>query len=191
MIGMLPKTLLVGGVKQPIDSDYRTALKVFVACDDVELLDSEKMEVMLKLIYNDFESISPNDYQEAIEQAVWFLDGGSILDKAKEQQKKVIDWEQDENYIFSAINKVANNEVRAVDYMHLWTFLGYFCEMGEGMLQNILNIRIKKNKGKPLDKAEQEFYRDNQELIDIREKYTEEEEKERDRLREILGIKGE
>lgn len=190
MIGLLPKSLNVGGKEQAIETDYRIALKIFVACDDVELNDSEKMEVMLRLLYKDFESIDPSDYQQAIDQALWFLNGGNMLENNKLQSKKVMDWEQDESMIFSAINKVAGYEVRAIDYLHLWSFLGFYCEMGEGLFQTILSIRMKRNKGKKLEKHEQEFFNENKELIVIKEKYTDDEQSYIDKLREIIGVKG-
>ena len=98
-----------------------------------------------------------------------------------------MDWEQDESIIFSAINKVAGCETREKEYIHWWTFLGYFSEIGEGLFSTVINIRQKKNKGKKLEKYEQEFYRSNKQLIDLKEKYTAEEQAEIDRLNELLN----
>ena len=41
------------------------------------------------------------------------------------------------------------------------------------MFAQIVRIRSLKAKGKKLDKADQEFYRENRRLIDIKQKYTE------------------
>ncbi|MGF7145294.1 hypothetical protein HNQ56_003735 [Anaerotaenia torta] len=121
--------------------------------------------------------------------AVWFLEGGEEQDDSSKHQqiKKVMDWEQDEKIIFSAVNKVAGFETRAIDYMHWWTFLGYFNEIGEGLLSTVINIRAKKNKGKKLEKYEQEFYRNNKALIDLKVKLSEEEQAEIDYWNKILG----
>lgn len=89
--------------------------------------------------------------------------------------------------IFSAVNKVAGQETRALDYMHWWTFLGYFSEIGEGMLSQVLSIRAKKAKGKKLEKWEKEFYNERREIIDIRQSYSAEEQAEIDRLNKLLG----
>lgn len=188
MIGQLPKTLKIKDVEMAIRSDFRVALLILQAYNDPELSDQEKAVIMLECLYENYEQLPPGEYQEAINQAVWFLDGGGTTDpNSKHQQsKRVMDWEQDEQIIFSAVNKVAGYETRSKDYIHWWTFLGYFNEIGEGLLSTVINIRQKKNKGKKLEKYEQEFYRENKNLIDLKVKYTAEEQKEIDRLNELL-----
>ncbi len=186
MIGKLPTSLKVNGIDRAIRSDFRVALLIFQAFNDPELSDQEKAWVMLECLYEDFENMPPDDLEEACRQAVWFLDGGMVQEDVK-PSKKVIDWEQDEQMIFSAVNKVAGKEVRAVEYMHWWTFLGYFNEIGECLLSTVINIRQKKNKGKKLEKYEQEFYRANKSLIDIKKRYTPEEQAEKEYLLKLLN----
>ena len=185
MIGQLPKSLNVGGVSYGIQTDYRTILLIFEAYGDPELTLQEKTVVMLQCLYNDFGSIPEKDYQEAIDKAVWFMDGGKDLDDIK-YAKKVIDWAQDEQLIFPAVNKVAGYETRSVEYLHWWTFLGFFNEIGEGLFSTVISIRQKKNKGKKLEKYEQDFYRENKKLIDLAVRYTKEEEEEMEHLNELL-----
>jgi hypothetical protein len=187
MIGKLPTTLNINGVERAIRSDFRVALLIFEAYNDPELNDREKTLAMLDCLYEDFESIPAEDIEEAINKAVWFLDGGIEHDDIKRSPKKIIDWEQDEQMIFSAVNKVAGKEVRSLEYLHWWTFLGYFNEIGEGLLSTVINIRQKKSKGKKLEKYEQEFYRDNKSLIDIKEKLSAEEQAEKERLLKLLN----
>lgn len=185
MIGQLPKNLIVNGVQRAIRSDFRVALLIFQAYADPELSDQEKSIVMLDCLYEDSDSFTQEDYQDAIEQAVWFLDGGRKLDEDK-NAKKVLDWEQDEQLIFPAINKASGYEVRAVEFLHWWTFLGYFNEIGEGLISTVIGIRQKKSKGKKLEKYEQEFYRDNKRLIDLNTRYSEAEKAEIERLNKLL-----
>lgn len=192
MIGHLPRRLNVSGIDRAIRSDFRTALLIFQAYNDPELIENEitheKTMAMLECLYEDFESILEDDVQAAVDQALWFLDGGSYRDgNSKHQQaKKVLDWEQDEQIIFSAVNKIAGYETRSVEYLHWWTFLGYFNEIGEGLLTTVINIRSKKNKRKKLEKYEEEFYRENRNLVDIKQRYTPEEQAEIDRLNKLL-----
>ena len=188
MIGRLPKELNVNGVDRAIRSDFRVALLIFQAFNDPELSDQEKAWVMLDCLYVDLENIPPEDYQSAHEMAVWFLDGGMVHEDSNyKKSKKIIDWEQDEQMIFSAVNKVAGKETRAVEYIHWWTFLGYFNEVGEGLLSTVISIRQKKNKGKKLEKYEQEFYRENKSLIDIKTRLTAEEQAEKEYLEKLLN----
>lgn len=186
MIGVLPKSLQIDGVDYAIRSDFRVILNIFEAFADDELRDSEKVLVMLKCLY----VVVPDDIEKAAEKAVWFIDGGgseSATQSDKPQNKaKLIDWEQDEQIIFSAVNKVAGREVRALDYLHWWTFLGFFNEIGEGLFSTVLNIRSKKAKGKKLEKYEQDFYKSHKDLIDIKKKYTEDEKQEMARLNDIF-----
>lgn len=181
MIGRLPTTLIIEEKEYKIRTDYRIALTIFEALEDVELNEKDKMRVMLELLYEEF----PINIEEALKKASWFLDGGKQYEEFN-KTKKVMDWQQDESIIFSAVNKVAGYETREKEYIHWWTFLGYFSEIGEGLFSTIINIRQKKNKGKKLEKYEQEFYRNNKQLIDLKQRYTPEEQAEIDRLNAIL-----
>lgn len=188
MIGRLPKELNVNGTDRAIRSDFRVALLIFQAYNDPELTGHEKAQVMMECIYEEHGNIPNDDWQEAHDQAIWFLDGGGNVneDSKHQQAKKVMDWEQDEQIIFSAVNKVASHETRAVEYMHWWTFLGFFNEIGEGLLSTVINIRQKKNKGKKLEKYELEFYRENVNLVELKTKFAPGEQEHRDKINELL-----
>lgn len=188
MIGQLPKQLNINGTNRAIRSDYRVALLIFEAFNDPELTDQERAAIMLDCLFEDLDSIPPEDIHEAVSMATWYLDGGSASDNSSKHQqtKKVMDWEQDEKLIFSSINKVAGYETRAVDYLHWWTFLGFFNEIGEGLFTTVINIRQKKNKRRSLEKHEEEFYRENRHLVDIKKRYTADEQAEIDRLNRLL-----
>lgn len=175
MIGALPKTLTVGGEIFPIRTDFRVALTIFEAYNDPELSPRDKAFVCLNCLYVQV----PNDITAALEKAAWFLDGGSMV-KLKPLHVKTVDWEQDESMLFAAVNKAAGKEVRALDYLHWWTFLGFFSEMGECLYSQVLNIRQKRAKGKKLEKWEIDFFYSHKELIVIREKLTAEEQAELD-----------
>ena len=51
----------------------------------------------------------------------------------------------------------------------------------------VLGIRQKRAKGKKLEKWEQEFYRNNKALCDLKKKYTAEEQEEIDYWNKLLG----
>ena len=163
MIGELPESLEICGRAYSIRTDFRVALTIFQALDDPELDDREKQLAMLECLYDNPENIPDDSIGEALEKAAWFLDGGDM--PKREHSARIIDWEQDEGIIFPAVNKAAGCEVRALPYMHWWTFLGYFGEVGEGLLSAVLSIRSKMAEGKPLDKHEREFLRRNRSLI--------------------------
>lgn len=186
MIGRLPVSLEVGGQDRDIRTDFRDILVIIQAFNDPDLTDQEKNFIMLKILYPDFEQIPFDNMQEAAEQAVWFLDCGQV-DEEKKPTKKVMDWEQDESLVFPAINNVAHQEVRALSYLHWWTFIGYFMEIKEGTFSVVLGIRQKNAKGKKLEKWEQEFYRNNKQLCDLKKRYSAEEQAEIDYWNKLLG----
>lgn len=191
MIGYLPKTLTVGGVEYPIDTDYRNVLRIFEAFQDPELAQEEKWIVAIfRLFYCFYDADDVIQavrdgfpIKEAVEQAGWFISAGK--ETGKEIELRVFDWVQDEQMIFSSVNKVAGFEVRAIQYLHWWTFLGYFDEIGEGKFSFIVGIRNKRNRGKKLEKHEKEFYSNNKDIVDLKKILTKEEQEEKDRQREI------
>ena len=166
MIGSLPTSLSVGGKEYAIRSDYRDVMRIFEAMSDEELDDKEKFYVMLRVLYVDFDSIPPKDYKEAYEQASRFMESHDRSDDKKNPQ--LINWQKDEHMIFPAINAVAGCEVRAVEYMHWWTFLGYFENIDNECLWSfVLSIRQKRAKGKKLEKHEREFFYQNRDLCSV------------------------
>ena len=185
MIGRLPSALEVGGKLYKIRTDFRDILTIMLAFADPELDEREKYAVMLTILYED-RDIPDKDVSEAIERAIWFLDCGQS-NEDKKPPRKVVDWEQDESILFPSINKVAGKEVRAVEHMHWWTFMGYFMEIEEGTFSTVLGIRQKRSKGKKLEIWGQDFYRNNRELCDLKTRYTAEEQAEIDEWNKLLG----
>lgn len=165
MLGQLPTTLDVNNITYEIRSDYRNILCIISAFNAEELSDTEKLLVCLMRIYVDFQKIPINDYGEAYQKASDFIE---CQIKADKPGPKIVDWDKDEQMIFTAVNKVACQEVRAVPYMHWWTFLGYFQSIDRDDIWGfVLTIRQKKAKHRKLEKYETEFYNANRSLCDI------------------------
>jgi hypothetical protein len=195
MIGSLPNSLTVGGKKYPIRTDYRNVLQTFEAFNDPELESADKWMVAIYLLFEDFtcaddvEEAYRNgfDLEEAIKQIAWFISAGKPEKKDDRPEPPTYDWEQDEQMIFSEINKVAPcTEVRELDYLHWWTFLGYFNAIGEGTFSYVVGIRQKLNHGKKLEKHEREFVNRNKEMVVLKKKLTEEEQKQEDEFQSLL-----
>ena len=90
-----------------------------------------------------------------------------------------MDWEQDYNMIVAAVNNKMNViDVRELDFLHWWTFLGYFSERGECMFSTVTDIRDKMNKGKKLEPYEKTLLRENRDKILLKNKANEDFEKE-------------
>lgn len=192
MIGALPETLTVGGVEYPIRTDYRNVLQVFEAFQDPELTQEEKWIVAIYLLIEDFSCADDVlqaaqdgfDLGEAMKQISWFISAGQPEKQVLEQP--TYNWTQDEQMIFSAVNKVAGRETRELEYLHWWTFLGYFNEVGEGTFSFIVSIRNKLNKGKKLEKHEKEFLSHNKELVLMKKPLNKEEQEQEDAYKSLL-----
>ncbi len=194
MIGALPETLAVGNETYHIRTDYRNVLQTFEAFNDQELETTEKWIVAIYLLFADFtcaedveEAVGGGfDVSGAIKQLMWFISGGKEERKDDRKEPPTYDWVQDEQIIFSAVNNVAKKEVREVEYMHWWTFLGYFYEIGEGNFSYIVGIRNKLNKGKKLEKQEKEFLNKNKDMVLIKKKLSKEEQEQEDEFQALL-----
>lgn len=180
----LPTSLHVGGSDWKIRSDFRAILDILMFFNNPDYEPDERWEICLDILYEDYEGMPDSIKQEAYEKAIEFIDMG-IKDDGK-RKAHTMDWEQDAVVITPSVNRVLGYEVRAQKYIHWWTFLGAYMEIGESVFSQILSIRIKKSEGKKLEKWEQEFYRKNKEIIDLQHKYSEEEKAAKERLLAFL-----
>lgn len=187
-----PTSLNVGGVDYEIRTDYRAVLDLLTALADPELTDSDpqmtaymQSRVILEIMFPDCDNIPTEHIQEALEKVSEFIDMGISDDRKK---PKTMDWEQDAPILIPAINKVLNCEIRVQKYMHWWTFLGAYMEIGESLFSNIIHIRQKQAKGKKLEKWEQEFYKENKALIEFKNK-SQRSDEEKEALRDYFGYR--
>ena len=165
MLGTLPTTLNVNGKNYKINTDFRDILCIFSAFHDKELSDKEKVYVMMARLYGGIEKIPPSDIQAAYDAAFAFIECHLKEDRPN---PKTINWEKDEQLFFPAINKVAGFEVRAVKYLHWWTFLGYFQGIDRDDTWGfVLTIRQKRAKHKKLEQYEREFFEANRIMCEV------------------------
>lgn len=186
MVGDLPVSLELSGKPYAIRTDYRDILRIILAFGDPNLSPEHQVFVCLKVLYKRFQDIPEDQYPEAYAKAVQFIDYGQT-DGTPKHSPRTMDWEQDERLIFAAINRTAGVEVRSVPYMHWWTFMGFFSEIGECAFTQIQSLRYKKAKGKKLEKQEREYWNTNKSTCEIRAKLTAEEQEAKDRLNALLS----
>lgn len=148
------------------NGDYRMVLDCFSALNDVELSKEERLFASLIIFYEDINSIEDvialNDVEHMVQEMYKFFNcGKGDNDVGTHSNYKLLDWELDEHLVSSAINKVANTEIRLEPYIHWWTFMGYYTAIGDCPLSTIIGIRDKIVKGTKLEKHEQKFRREN------------------------------
>lgn len=169
----LPTSVEIDGEDWAINSDYRAVLDICTALADVELNEQERAIVTLQIFYPDFDDMNPKDYNEAIAKCMEFINLGKAPKPEEQNSPKMIDWEQDFQLMVAPINTVAGKEIRALDYLHWWTFISYYNEInGDSTFAQVVQLRSKMAKGKKLEKSDLEFYRANRDLVDFKNKYT-------------------
>ncbi|MBQ0074497.1 MAG: hypothetical protein KBT34_09910 [Prevotella sp.] len=184
----LPETIFVDGKEYAIRTDFRVVLDLFTALSDPEMVgetESETNEIrarlMLEIMIPEYDKIE--DKTEAINQICEFVDMGEGDSKP---HPKVMDWQQDAKLIIPAVNKVIGHDIRMEKHMHWWTFLSAYMEIGESTFSHVLHLRQKKAKGKKLEKWEQEFIRENKDLVILKDASNERDEEEKEELRKLL-----
>lgn len=171
----LPKTVEVNGREYAIRSDFRAILDIITALNDIDLQPREKSLVVLEIFYEDPDLIPPADYEEAIRACFRFMDGGE--ERQSGNSPEIVDWEKDFPLIVAPINHIAGKDIRGEENVHWWTFLAWYGEISNDCtFAQVLAIRDKQARGKPLDKAENEWYQRNRALVDRKQKFTASEE---------------
>lgn len=178
----LPENARIGGVEYEINTDYRDVLQIVRILNDPDKPEFVRWHMAISLFYEG--DIPQAQEQEAMEYLAAFIAYGELDAKPGPQ---LLDWEQDSRAIVADVNKVAGKEIRELPYLHWWTFLSYFFEIGEGQLSTIVSIRDKLRRGKKLEKWELDFYRENKSRVELKKKYSAEELAEQERLKKLLG----
>ena len=179
----LPREAVIGGKTYHLHTDYRDILDIFSRLQDENLPEFIRWKVALALFYE--EQIPEEDFSEAAQYFCRFVNCGQ--EETADPGPRLIDWDADAQVIVSDVNKAAGQEIRELKYLHWWTFLGWFHSIGEGGLSTLVSIRDKLNRGKKLEKWEQEYYRRNKNQVKLQKKYSASELAEQERLQKLLG----
>ena len=178
----LPSHALIGGKSYRLHCDYRDVLEIFSYFEDPDLPEYLKWKIAVALFFE--EKIPEDRLQEAMDYMAVFLRGGY-----REQEKmapKLLDWEQDAAVIVADVNKVAGQDIRALPFVHWWTFLSWFHAIGEGQLSTLVSIREKIRKGKKLENFEKEYYREHKTMVYLKPRYSQQEKEQRQMLQKLL-----
>lgn len=181
----IPTYVEAGGQSYAITKkgDFRMVLDCFAALNDETLEKEERLIAALIIFYedlNDVEDVVNCDDLEALVEGMYkFFNCGNSNGVGNKVNHNLIDWEQDQQLICSAVNNVAKKEIRLEEYLHWWTFMGYYLAIGESPMSTIVSIRHKIVEGKKLEKYEQEFRRENPQYFEWNSKSMEERDAEK------------
>lgn len=157
----------INGVICEFNTDFRDIIDIMNILDDPDLLEIERIEIALEYFYKD--DNYKVDVRKAAENMFEFITLDSET-KGKSSNKPLFNWEKDFNIIIAPVNRILNTDVRGLDYLHWWTFLSAFMEIGESTFSTYVTIRDKLNRGKKLEKYEERIYRDNRDRIILKPK---------------------
>ena len=169
----LPTAAEIGGREHPFRSDFRDVLEVVAAMTDPSIPDEERGFACMVKFYEDVDGLPAHLWQEAADYMVWFVNGGE--QPMPRRSAKLMDWVQDADMIAAPVNRVLGYECRTCEYLHWWSFLAAYMEIGDCLFAQVVSIRAKQKRGKKLEKHEREFYARNRDLVDMRVEQTEQE----------------
>jgi len=142
-----------------LNTDWRDIRQIIDMLNDKAIHDQVKVQACLEIFVDNAEDIA--DGQAALEALFNFIDCGDPPASSKALPKEM-DWKLDFSAIISDMNKVAKCEdIRALPYMHWFTFVSIYNAIGEGNLSYRTNIRRKLRKADKLSPDERDWVRRN------------------------------
>lgn len=164
LIDLLPVKVVINGTEYAINSDFRTSILFSILMDDSRLNEDMKVMQALTLYY----PVIPNiQYRkEAIEKIMWFYRCGKEKDttarKGKGNNKRILDYEVDADYIYSAFMSQYKIDLQDINYLHWWKFKSLLDSMNEdNRLFKIIQYRSIDLNGIK-DKEQKRFYKEMQ-----------------------------
>jgi hypothetical protein len=138
IVDTLPTAVEIDGVEYPLNTDFRSCLRIIMAFEDDTLTDYEKQLIMLKTLY----PIIPANIEEALKQGTKFLNGGKDNEPNDENvPTRLYLFSKDSNLIFSAFKQTHNINLQN-EKLHWWEFLSLFMDLGSNTaFCNLLGLR--------------------------------------------------
>ena len=143
----LPRSVMIGGKDYEIRTDFREVLQIIEGLRNPDIPEWIRWHIAIGSFF--IGEIPAENKREAMDYLASFI---SYQELDAKPGPVLMDWEQDAKAIVADVNKVAGTEIRALPYLHWWTFLSYFHAIGEGQFSTMVAIRNKLRKGKPLEK---------------------------------------
>lgn len=157
----LPTRATVAGRVYHLNTDYRDILEIISYLEDPELPEFVRWRIAVALFY---EEPVP---REALQAATAYLADFIRCGSKETPGPRLMDWQQDAPAILAGVNRVAGREIRAMEYLHWWSFMSWFHAMEPGQLSAVVSIRDRLRRGKPLEPWQQEFYRADPQAVEL------------------------
>lgn len=160
-----------------LNTDWRDIRHIIKLLNSTEYPQSTIAEACLKIFIDNFEDIIYK--QNAIAILFDFISIGEKQNNDKPMPKE-FDWEIDFSAIISDMNKISKCEdIRALPYMHWFTFVSIFNSIDEGNTSYRIKIRRKIRNHEKLTKDEKEWVSRNPDKAYLNQSLVSKEEKEK------------
>lgn len=140
-----PKLIRVKDSDVRLNTDFRNWIKITKLFDDTDLQIEEQRALQFRLAFREFEKISgriardPVAYYDAMMK---FLRLMEEPDESKQDAEPVFDFVEDWEYIAAAFMEQYQIDIKAIEYMHWFDFLGRFRALsGDTLFKQIVGIR--------------------------------------------------
>ena len=177
----LPKTAVIDGKSYDLHTDFRNILQIICWLEREDLPVFIRWQVALGLFYEG--SVPEESMPEAMEYLADFIRWGQ---ENGTPGPKLLDWQLDADLIIADVNKAAGTELRAMPYVHWWTFLGWFRAIGPGQLSTLVSVREAVQKGRKLEGWQKDYLKENRRRVLMTKPLTQDERQEKQRLEALL-----
>lgn len=133
-----PTVLTVNGEDYPIHYGHRECLKIMIDLEKGDMTPLEQCIYLVQALYEDI----PEDFEEAVTQALWFIHGGKPIEEATNRADPVrtYSYEQDAELIYAAFSTRHGLDLAIVD-LHWWRFRALFSDLRETTFSELCSMR--------------------------------------------------
>lgn len=133
-----PEIVNINGAEYTLNTDFSDCIMTIEALCDEELLDYEKIDIVMHNMYSE---PYPENISEAVESAVNYLTQGREQSEKDRKRPIVLDFEHDEQYIYDAFMRMNIDLYKTK--MTWWEFNARLRELPDGcMLCRIVHWRM-------------------------------------------------
>ena len=130
LLDRVPDTLNVAGTRYSINTDFRVWIRFEKLLTEENDNDDELLNSIFKLVFSD-QIPSPEHFQEAVNEILWFYKcGKDISKKGVSGKKNVFSYDYDDGYIVAAFKEQYGINLNT-EPLHWWEFHAYMLSLSE------------------------------------------------------------
>lgn len=133
-----PTSLTVNGEDYPVNWGHRDCLDIMVELEKGDLTPLEQTVFVVQKLFVEI----PDDFVQAVEQALWFLHGGKPLEEAvgRADPIRTYSYEQDAELIYAAFSTRHGIDLATAN-LHWWRFRALFSDLRDTTFSELCSMR--------------------------------------------------